>query len=602
MSISDIFRTMIEATTLIKAKSAFKSLPPETRDCLSAQLEKTARKYPNRTAVIFEGKTLTWRELNAMGNQYARALLELGLRRGDTASIFMENRIEFLASFIALNKLGVTAALINTNLTAKPLVHCLNITNSRFCVFGEERLEAVAEVRKDPACESIDQFFFVADTSQTAPPEWSADLSTLARGRDISDVEETSLNTLRDTALYIFTSGTTGLPKASIISNRRMLLSARLGHVIGMQCNEQDCIYVCLPLYHSTGLFVGFGTAISSGARVLLRRKFSASEFLPDVRRHGVTCFAYIGELCRYLLSTSQAVDDASSTLVTIMGNGLRPDVWKPFKSRFGIKRISEFYASSEGNVAFVNMLNKDCTVGLTPNPIALVEYDVQSDEIVKDAEGRVKRAIDGEPGLLLGQITETSAFDGYTNKEETEKKILRDVFSEGDAWFNTGDLVKTVDVGFSLGMAHYQFVDRVGDTYRWRSENVSTNEVGEIVCGHPQVQLCNVYGVEVPGVEGKAGMAALVLAEGEDSLDLESISDWVNESLPSYARPVFLRIQTNMETTGTFKMLKGDLRSQGYDLNKVSDRVFVMKPGKTQYETLDGAFHSIILSGQAGY
>ena len=241
------------------------------------------------------------------------------------------------------------------------------------------------------------------------------------------------------------------------------------------------------------------------------------------------------------------------------MGNGLRPDVWHDFKNRFGIQRITEFYGSSEGNVAFANLMNKDCTIGFTTNEIALVSYDVDNDEMVRDSDGRPVEAAPGEPGLLLAQINETAVFEGYTNPEATEKKIVRNLREDGDAWFNTGDLIKQVEVGFTLGMPHYQFVDRVGDTFRWKSENVSTNEVGEIINGHPSIAVTNVYGVEVPGADGRAGMAALTLAEGVNELDLAEFSRYVRESLPAYAVPVFLRVQQEQQVTGTFKLLKGE-------------------------------------------
>jgi citronellyl-CoA synthetase len=335
---------------------------------------------------------------------------------------------------------------------------------------------------------------------------------------------------------------------------------------------------------------------------MFIRRKFSGSNFLSEVREHGATCFIYIGELCRYLLNVPAKADDRNNPLMCMMGNGLRPDVWHEFKARYGIKRIAEFYGSSEGNVAFLNMLNKDCTVGTTSLPLALVKYDVDADEIARDAQGRIIKVADGEPGLLLGKITEHTAFEGYTSSKDTEKKILRDAFEKGDAWFNTGDLMKTVDVGFSLGLPHYQFVDRVGDTFRWKSENVSTNEVGEIINGHVQVDFCNVYGVEIPKADGRAGMASLVLVEGIEALDVKSFSAYVNEHLPAYARPVFLRIQRELDTTGTFKMVKGELRKQSYDLDLVSDPIYVLKPRSNTYELLDREYLAVLRAGDAGY
>ena len=594
--------TLAEAPTLLQVAKEVKPRPPTTCDCFAARLESTTARFGHRKAVTFEGKTLSWSELNTHANRYASVLHARGLVRGDAVSVIMENRIEFLATIIALNKLGVIAALINTNLTGKPLIHCIKITDSRMCIFGEERLEALGQVRSDPELIGIENWLFVPDARKEPCPDWAVNMAEVAAEQDSTNPPQTGQNTLADTALYIFTSGTTGLPKASVISNRRFLLASALSYKGGLKCTESDCIYLCLPLYHGTGLFLGVGAAFSTGASMFIRRKFSGSNFLSEIREHGATCFIYIGELCRYLLNVPATADDHRNPLTTMMGNGLRPDVWHQFKARFGIKRVAEFYGSSEGNVAFVNMLNKDCTVGMTSIPVALVKYDVDADEIARDAQGQCIKAAAGEPGLLLGKITEHTVFEGYTSSKDTEKKILRDAFEKGDAWFNTGDLMKTVDVGFSLGLAHYQFVDRVGDTYRWKSENVSTNEVGEIINGHAHIDFCNVYGVEIPKADGRAGMASLVLADGVEAFDVKSFSDYVNEHLPAYARPVFLRIQREIDTTGTFKMVKGELRKTGYDLELVSDPIYVLKPRSDTYEPLDTQYLAILRAGEAGY
>ena len=280
----------------------------------------------------------------------------------------------------------------------------------------------------------------------------------------------------------------------------------------------------------------------------------------------------------------------------------MRPDIWLDFKNRFGIKRVSEFYGASEGNVAFANLLNKDCTVGMTSTRVALVRYDVDADEIVRDEAGRCIEVEPGEPGLLLGHINEQAVFEGYTDPEATEKKIIRNAFEEGDAWFNSGDLMRVVEAGYTLGYDHYQFVDRTGDTFRWKGENVSTNEVGEIINGFEQVKFCNVYGVEVPGADGRAGMAALTLEEGVAELDTDAFAAYIAHELPAYARPVFLRVQREIDVTGTFKMVKGDLRREAYDLQQIDDPVYVMKPGETTYVRLDPEYAAIIAAGKAGY
>jgi citronellyl-CoA synthetase len=602
MRITEVATTLAQVPPMLSLARELKPRPMSTRDCFGARVETTASKYPEETAVIFEGEQLTWRELNEYANRYVGALRGMGLRHGDTVSVLLENRIEYLATLIALNKMGATAALINTNLTGAPLTHCISITDSSMCVFGEERLDAVSDVRDDPALASVGQYLFVPDARQVACPGWAADMAEESADEDYANPPETADVTLGDIALYIFTSGTTGLPKAAIMSNRRLLTSSAVSYKVGLRCDVNDCIYLCLPIYHGTGLFLGVVAAFSTGASLFIRRRFSASNFLSEVREHRATCFIYIGELCRYLLNTPRQADDADNPMVTMMGNGLRPDVWHEFKERFGINRVSEFYGSSEGNVGFVNLLNKDCTVGATSLPVALVKYDVDADEIVRDRKGHCIKVASGQPGLLLGKITPMTAFEGYTNKEATEKKILRGVFKRGDSWFNTGDLMKTVDVGFAMGMQHYQFVDRVGDTFRWKSENVSTNEVGEVINGNPQIAFCNVYGVEIPKADGRAGMAALALADGLEQLDLASFSEHVNSQLPPYARPVFLRIQRELDTTGTFKLVKGDLRKQAYDLQEIEDDLYVMKPRSKQYEPLDEAFAKNLREGEGGY
>lgn len=598
--IGEVLRTLKEAKPLPKLAKLAKPRPLDTRDSFASQFEATVARFGHRPAVVFEGRELTWAELNALANRYAHVLRDAGLKRGDTASVMMENRIELLAAVMALSKLGVAAAMINTSLTGRSLTHCISITGSAICLFGEERMSAIDEVRGDLELDD-GAFLFVPDAGEDAAPKWSRDLSELARQAPDSNLPETAEVTLGDAALNIFTSGTTGLPKAALVTNRRLLISAGLSQLIGLRCDESDRIYLCLPLYHGTGLYFGFGAAALSGACVIVRRKFSASAFLPEVREHRANCFIYIGELCRFLVNSPEQPGDADNPLQKMMGNGLRPDIWMKFKERYGVKRISEFYGSAEGNVAFVNMFNKDCTVGATSAPHTLVRYDVDNDEIVRDSSGRCIEVKRGEPGLLLGEITPYTQFEGYTSKEATESKILRDVLKQGDAWFNTGDLMRTVDVGFALGLKHYQFVDRVGDTFRWKSENVSTNEVGELILGHPQVAFCNVIGVEVPGAEGRAGLAAMVLNEGE-TLDLNTFSEHVTRELPSYARPVFLRILPQLDTTGTFKMVKSDLRKQGYDPAQGSDPLYVLRPGSSTYQPLDEALAREILEGRGGY
>ncbi len=602
MGIVDVASTLVQVPTLLKLKKGMIPRPLDVADCIGARVEANAENLGQHNAVVFEGRELNWAQFNGLANRYANYLSGQGVKRGDTISLIMENRIEFLALIVGLNKLGVTAALINTNLRGRPLVHCISVTESSKCIVGAELAEAVAEVRAElPLTEGSD-YFVVPDGERNFPAEWCINLAAASDNASTDNPPDTAATTLGETALYIFTSGTTGLPKAAVLSNRRCLISCDMAAKAGLKCKPSDRLYLCLPLYHGTGLMIGACAAISAGSSMFIRRKFSASNFLPEIRQYNCTCLIYIGELCRYLTNIPQQPDDHKNPLRAMMGNGLRPDVWMDFKQRYKIKRIAEFYGSSEGNVAFANLLNKDCTVGMTSAPIALVQYNVHDDEIVRDNNGRCIEVSPGEAGLLLGKITEDTVFEGYTDVEATEKKILRGALEEGDAWFNTGDLMRTVDAGFTLGYDHYQFVDRVGDTFRWKSENVSTNEVGEIINGFDQIKFCNVYGVEIPGADGRAGMAALNLEDGVTELDLEAFAAYVRRELPAYAVPVFLRIQPDIDVTGTFKMVKGDLRKQGYNISEYSDPAFVMRNGEQAYTPLDAEYVDVIRSGGAGY
>ena len=602
MGIVDVVSVLSEMPTLLKLKKGMVPRPASVADCFGARVEANALKFGQRSAIVFEGQEVNWSEFNALANRYAHYLKSQGVQRGDTVSVIMENRIEFLALLVGVNKIGVTAGLINTNLTGKPLVHCITVTHSKKCIFGSEVSGALNEVKDELGLTEGEDYFEMPDGGLDATTNWAKNLAEGAAAASSENPEETSLITLGEVALYIFTSGTTGLPKAAVLSNRRYLTSADMAAMAGFKCTEQDRMYICLPLYHGTGLMVGAGAAMVSGASMFIRRKFSASNFLPEVREHGCTLLVYIGELCRYLSNTEAQAGDDKNPLRSMMGNGMRPDVWLGFKKRFGISRVAEFYGASEGNVAFANLMNRDCTVGMTSAEVALVEYDVDNDEIVRDAAGRCVPVKAGEPGLLLGKITEDTVFEGYTDPEATEKKIVRSALESDDAWFNSGDLMRTVDVGFTLGYPHYQFVDRVGDTFRWKSENVSTNEVGEIINGFYQIKFCNVYGVEIPGTDGRAGMAAVTLQDGVSELDVDAFSTFLRSELPAYAVPLFVRIQPDIDVTGTFKMVKGDLRKQAYDIRSFDDTVYALLPGSDRYAAFDLAMLEKIEAREAGF
>ena len=601
MSLTNTLEILGSVPMLLKLKKGFAYREPDVKDSLLLKIEENCEKFADRTAIVFENQQFSWEELGKRSNRIAHTLKAEGIGPGDVVSLIVENRPEFVFAVLGIMKLGATAALINTNLREEPLRHCITLINSKVCVFGTEVADAVGGVRDQLELAEGEGFLAIRDGDDPVP-EWARDLDVLSHNQDDSNPPETQDITIGSTAMYIYTSGTTGLPKAAVQSHKRLQQAATLCHTAGLRCTEKDRIYLSLPLYHGTGLIIGLGSALSAGASVLLRRKFSASNLVSDLKENNVTCMVYVGELCRYLVNLPKTGEEANTPLHTAIGNGLRPDIWDEFKDRFGLKRITELYAASEGNVSFANIFNKERTIGMTTARVALIKYDVLNDEIIKSDDGFCIEVDEGEAGLCIGHINENAQFEGYTNKEASEKKILRNVFEEGDAWFNTGDLLRTVPVGFSLGYAHYQFVDRVGDTFRWRSENVSTNEVAEILNGFDQIDISNVYGVSVPNTEGRAGMATVVLNDPSEALELDRLSEYVCANLAHYSRPVFIRVQSEAAVTGTMKLVKTDLREEAYDLSKVSDPVYVMKPRTEEYVPLNESYLSEIQEGSAGF
>ena len=568
---------------------------------LAHSFQESTNTFGERPFVYFEDETWTYSEANKAANSFARYLSSNGVKHGDKVVLFMENRPYYAISLLALNKIGAIGVLINTSLTGDPLIHCINSSNSVKCIVGAERAQPLQEVLEDINISKKEDFLWVEDTNEYTLPEWAINLKANLNFDDNENLDQTNQVTAKDVACYIFTSGTTGVPKAAILPNAKLVAAATNITMAGYRINHEDCMYNCLPLYHSTGLMLGLCAAINVGAASFIKRKFSASSFWQEANKFNTTAFVYIGELCRYLINKEPSEAELNNPIVSMVGNGLRPDVWDTFKERFDIDRIIEIYGASEGNALFMNLFNKNKTIGMTSAEVALLEYDVAEDEILKNDEGFCKKITNHDPGLLIVEIGPNAVFNGYTDKEASEKKILRDVFKVGDAWFNTGDLIKTVDVGFAFGKEHYQFVDRVGDTFRWRSENVSTNEVGEILNGYKDVNMANVYGVKVPGCEGRAGMAAFSLEDFEGFNWLE-FSEYVENNLPKYARPIFIRIIQEMDTTGTFKLKKNELRDDAFNINKVEDKVFCLKPSSNIYERLDGNWLDKINSEEAGY
>ena len=596
----EFFRVLGEFKQIIPVLKYKFPLPDESAS-LAHSFEKSVAKYANKNFLIFEEDQLSYDEANKSANVLANFLSSEGVQHQDRVVLFMQNRTDYVISLLALNKIGAIGVLINNSLTGAPLIHCINSSDSKKCIVGEELTHELSDVLNDINITDKDDIYWVEDSKAIQTPDWATNLRSSLDYSKNENLVETDNVTAKDTAFYIFTSGTTGVPKAAIFPNAKIVAASFNISNTGYRMTHEDRLYNCLPLYHSTGLMLGLAAVIHSGASVFVRRKFSASMFWKEAQRYQTTTFIYVGELCRYLSFQEPCEDEKNNPIRAMVGNGLRPDLWDCFRDRFGVERICEIYGASEGACMFMNGLNKDKTIGMTNATVVLLKYDVASDELIKNDDGLCIEAEDEMPGLLAVKISPDSPYNGYTDKKESEKKILRNVLEEGDAWFNSGDLIKTMDVGFSVGQKHYQFVDRIGDTFRWKSENVSTNEVAEIINQYSQVNMANVYGVQIPNAEGRAGMVAFNCDLNEFNWD--NFAEYMSDALPSYARPVFVRIIKELETTGTFKLKKNELRDEAYHLDKVSnDKVFIKKPGTNSYVELDNETYQDIANGSVPF
>ena len=555
---------------------------PNTAAGLGLAFEKAVQRNPEGIALRFEDQSFSYTELNGWANQIAHYYLSLGAKKGDVVALMVENRPEMLASVIGLAKLGVTIALLNTSQVGKVLAHSINLVKPIALIVGEECRHAVNEIR-DELNIAADRFHWFADQpTQQNPgqaPEGFINLAEVIDTFPKFNPSTTHSVQGKDGLFYIYTSGTTGLPKAVIFTNSRWTLAyGTYGHVLNL--GTEDVMYCTLPLYHATGMVVCWCGVIAGAGTFAIRRKFSTSSFWKDVQKFDASAIGYVGELCRYLMDAPSSELEKGHRVKKMIGNGMRPNIWDKFKNRFGIEEVLELYASSEGNVGFSNVFNFDNTVGFSPTPYAIVEFDKDKNEPVRDAKGHCKRVKKGTTGLLIGKITRRSPFDGYTDPEKNKSVIMKDVFCKGDAYFNTGDLVR--DIGFR----HAQFVDRLGDTFRWKGENVSTTEVENMLTEYDKIVEAVVYGVEIPNTNGRAGMAAITLkpeAELNDT-DLKEMLSCFKKCLPAYSVPVFLRIQQQVETTGTFKYQKNKLKEQAFDPSKTDERLLVCLPGADAY------------------
>lgn len=559
---------------------------PQDQDSLGARFAEIAASHPRREALRFEMRSWSYGELNAWANRIAATMKALGVRRGDVIAVLMENRPEVLACVLATVKLGAVAAMLNPQQRGAALEHAIQLVWPRVYIVGDECREAFDAVRL-PRGRGAPLIWWDGEGDV---PAGYRDLRADSRDATTADPAETARLTLAEPCFYIFTSGTTGLPKASKMTHFRWLRSfAGLG-AGAVRLKADDVLYCPLPLYHNNALTVAWSTVLAAGATLALGRRFSASQFWAEIRAHGATAFCYIGELCRYLLLQPQRPSDRAHRVRVIVGNGLRPELWEAFQVRFGVKRICEFYGASEGNLAFANAFGVARSAGYCPLSYAVVAFDAEREQPQRDADGHLRRVARGEVGLLITEVSERSPFDGYTDSSASQARLLRGVFGDDDCWFDTGDLVR--DQGFH----HIQFVDRVGDAFRWKGENVASTEVEAALNACTGVEEAVVYGVQLPHADGRAGMAALTLSERFDG---KMLYQQLARQLPAYAVPLFLRLRVAQQATETFKLRKVELKREGCDPRLIDEPLYVLRDRKRGYEPLDVALYRRIEAGE---
>jgi fatty-acyl-CoA synthase len=574
------------AKAWLKAIELTSRIEPNLERLFADIVEGWAEQQGDRPALVSDAETLTYRALAERVNRYARWALAAGIKTGDTVCLIMPTRPDYVAAWLGISRVGGVVALINTKLVGSSLAHCVNVAKADHIILADELADVFAAARP-----LLDR----------APKIWSdADLdAVLAQldGAPLSQIERRGV-TINDRALLIYTSGTTGLPKAASISHRRILNWG--GWFAGLtDAKPDDRLYNCLPVYHSVGGVVAPCSMLFAGASVALAEKFSATNFWSDLVRFDCTLFQYIGELCRYLLKAPVSEFETQHRLRLACGNGLRGDIWEQFQARFAIPRILEFYAATEGNFSLYNVEGKVGAIGRVPSllahrfPAAIIKVDAEGRAPLRGNDGLCIACARGESGEAIGRIGTADGgggrFEGYTDTGETEKKVLRDVFAKGDAWFRTGDLMRLDEQGF------FHFVDRVGDTFRWKGENVATSEVNDAIRQCEGVLDATTYGVEVPGHDGRAGMAAIVV---DDTFDVNALADHLAERLPAYAHPLVIRISASLDSTETFKQKKHLLARDGFDPAQIGGPLYLRDPQSGAYAPLDAKTYVSITGG----
>lgn len=582
--------------SLIEGYVGFLALKNPREMSLGSVLEKQAAKYDGKDLILFEDKKITFKEFNEAANRFSHLLQKRGFIKGDTIVLLMDNRPEFLIIHAGLAKIGVIPALVNNNITGQILAHAINIADARAVIIGHEYLPVFMKIKNKINLKKPGSIFVETEKKKIKIPAGYEDISLLTINEPVSNPVVMPPINSKDTLEYIYTSGTTGMPKATELKHQKWLQLGYGAGGISLRAIDSDVQYCCLPLYHNSGINIAWSTSLIHGAALALRRKFSASAFWDDVRKYNATLFVYIGELCRYLNNQPVKTDDRNNPLRFLLGNGMRGDYWVEFQKRFGIEKIVEVYGATEGVGALTNLKGVPGMIGkLTVGGIRMgevVKYDIENDIITRDDRGYAIKCSAGETGLFLARISNINPFSGYkNNKQATNDKIINDVFKKGDAYFNSGDL-------FALHRKDYvSFVDRLGDTFKWKGEVVATNEVSDVISRFGGIEDSNVYGVPVKNAEGRAGMAAITPLTGA-AFNHEKFAAYICGNLPAYARPYFIRITKVKDATTSFKQVKSRLQNEGFNPEIVKDTLYFLEPEKCRYIKLTKKIYQNIQSG----
>ncbi|MFW9821852.1 MAG: long-chain-acyl-CoA synthetase [Candidatus Thorarchaeota archaeon] len=570
-----------------------KKLEENPNQSVGIYVEQFAKNIPDKVALYFDDNSWTWKEFNEESNRYANFFLEKGIKPGDIIALIMENSPEYLFVSTGINKIQGINALVNVNQRGQALIHSIKIVEPKYVIVDGECVSSLMDV-VDQLPLDRHQIFIINNLKKIQIEH--CDLQNELKNVLKDDPDTTMKSTLTDTGYYIYTSGTTGLPKAVIITNGAMPWNGVFYGYSISQADADDIVLIANPLYHSLSMCTAWGIVTYLGATAVLRKKFSASNFWKDVNKYKITYTTYVGEIPRYILNQPPSELEKNHTLKKMLGLGLRKDIWLKFKERFQIEHIFEYYSSTEGYGPIVNIDEVPGMIGR--NNIqnhALAKVDPEMGEFLRNEDSTYIKCEPGDVGMSLMKILDIDNFTKYRNPEKTNEKVIYDVFEKGDAYFITGDLLELhEDMWLS-------FSDRFGDTFRWKGENVSTQEVENILSTHKSILMSAVYGVEIPNHEGKAGMVAIKF-DPKIGFDPSEISKFVNRVLPKYSIPIFVRVRDELEVTGSNKIRKSNLRKEGFNIMKVSEPIYVWDPSQNQYIELDTTKYQEILKGKIGF